>query len=396
MIDGFDIVVASFTATSVRSEFALSYGQTGVFLSSGLFGMMAGAIALAPLADSSGRRPAILIGLLIAMMGMAISAYSPNFMTLLASRLICGLGIGILFASLTSMVAEYSSEKMRNLFITLLYVGYPIGATVGGLLSVSLIENYGWRSAFFAGFLTTAVMVFLAYFKLPESEEFLAGKSSAAKRAKSDGKGSVAGLPRQLFARSYLFSTLSLWVCFFSALLTVYFLISWTPAMLVEFGFRESQSIYAGTILNVGGGFGMVVLGLITTRYSLFKVIPSYFLLGFASMVVFSLSGSLLHEPFVFSIIFLTGFFTYGALIGLYALGAAVYAPAVRATGIGWSIGIGRLGSVVGPLIAGFLMSYGWGKEVFFPLLGAPLIVGALVIYVMGTRVPGKAHFTAR
>ena len=170
--DNGDLVVA-FTAPEIASEWALDPQSLGVLFSSGLFGMAAGSLFIAPLADRMGRRNIILICLVIISVGMLASAFTNSIFELAAMRVITGLGIGGALASITTITAEYSSKKRQGFAISLVQVGYPIGATIGGTIAAVLIVQYGWRSVFIFGAICSALMIPMVLRFLPESLEYL-------------------------------------------------------------------------------------------------------------------------------------------------------------------------------------------------------------------------------
>ena len=173
MMDGFDVLVMSFAAASVSSEWTLSPYQLGILLSAGLFGMAIGSISLGALADRLGRKRLVNICLVIVTAGMFASAYSENQEQLLAFRFVTGIGIGGMLATLTTLVSEYSNESSRGLCIGFLQSGYPLGALLGGIVSVYLIDSFGWRSLFIFGGSLSLIMLPFVFWKLPESLDFL-------------------------------------------------------------------------------------------------------------------------------------------------------------------------------------------------------------------------------
>lgn len=397
ILDGFDVVIISYAGPLIAREWGLEPTDLGLVFSAGLFGMTIGAFVLAPLADSIGRRKTILLGLTMVTAGMLATYWVQTVPQLVACRAFTGLGIGALFASLTTLVTEYSSEKRRTMSVSILYLGYPIGATLGGLLAKQFIETEGWQTFFLYGGLLTGALIPIALWKLPESLEFLltrqpSGALTQANQviAKLGGEG-IDSLPAKpkiaesagvsvLFASDYRQQTIKLWIGFFSALLVIYFLISWTPQILIGAGLPLDQSILGGMLLNAGGGAGMLVLGFLSATIPLNRMIAGYFVLGALFMCVFALTGTSL--SLMIGLTVLIGFFSYGALIGLYALAAQQYPPNARSTGVGWAIGVGRIGSIVGPYAAGLMIALGWERSTYYLVLALPLLVGAVAIFL--------------
>ena len=173
MIDGFDVLVMAFTAPSIAAEWSLEPQSVGVLLSAGLFGMSAGSLFLAPLADRLGRRNTILICLIIISIGMLASAFTWSVLTLASARVVTGIGIGGMLASITTITAEYASHKRQGFAISMVQSGYPVGATIGGTIAAVLIVAWGWRSVYVFGAACTLVMIPLVLRYLPESLEYL-------------------------------------------------------------------------------------------------------------------------------------------------------------------------------------------------------------------------------
>ena len=395
ILDGFDVVIVSYAGPLLAQEWDLPPERLGIVLSAGLFGMTIGAFVLAPLADSMGRRKTIAAGLVIVTVGMLLTPRAGNAAQIAAARVLTGLGIGALFASLTALVVEYSSAKRRTLSVSILYLGYPLGATLGGLIAQYNIERMGWRVFFLYGGALTGALLPVVLWKLPESLDYLLSRQPRNALAEANrliGKLRCAPLDalppkppasgRQpvslLFSAEYRRQTALLWVSFFASLLVIYFLIGWTPQILVDAGLPLDRSILGGILLNAGGGAGMLVLGVLAARHSLHRLIAIYFSLGAVFMAIFALSSVSL--TLLTAVTAAIGFFTYGSLIGLYALAAQQYPPSARSTGVGWAIGVGRIGSIAGPYAAGLMIGWGWERSTYYLVLAAPLAVGAAAV----------------
>ncbi|WP_151830836.1 MFS transporter, partial [Acinetobacter ursingii] len=248
IIDGFDVMVMAFTAPSVAAEWSLSGAQIGLLLSSGLFGMAAGSIFLAPLADRIGRRLLILICLVIAGLSMIACAFVHSHSLLAALRFITGIGVGGILASSNVLASEYANTRWRSLAVSLMSTGYGIGATLGGILSLVLIEHLGWRSIFMAGGLTTIFMLLVSLWLLPESIDYLFAKKPKQALEKVNavmqrmGLSTLLVLPHyekshknkggeiaKLFQGQLGFQTFCLWGAFFMVMFGFYFVMSWTP-----------------------------------------------------------------------------------------------------------------------------------------------------------------------
>jgi MFS transporter, AAHS family, 4-hydroxybenzoate transporter len=276
-----------------------------------------------------------------------------------------------------------------------MFCGFSAGAALGGLLAAALIPQFGWRSVFFVGGVAPLLLVPILALRLPESVRFLALTGRA-----NQGVAQLLGLlsPRAAFAPAtqfvihepglagipmlHLFRdgrtlvTLLLWVVFFMSLLDLYLLSNWLPTVLNDLGASISTAAAAGSMLQVGGVVGTLALGSIIDRFSFRALALVYFIAVFAVGAIGQLGHSIV---FVTIAIFAAGFCIVGGQIAANALTAAFYPTSVRATGVGWALGIGRVGSIVGPLVAGATLQmklFGWGVSpaaIFIEAAGAAL-----------------------
>ncbi len=402
MLDGFDVLVMAFTAPAVAAEWGLDPQALGILFSSGLVGMAAGSLFIAPLADRIGRRNIILLCLLIISCGMLASALTGSVLQLALTRVVTGLGIGGALASLTTITAEYSSEKRQGFAISLVQSGYPIGATIGGTVAAFLIVGYGWRSVFVFGAICSALMIPLVLKYLPESLEYLLLRrpddalpkiNKLLVRLDQPELDRLPEPPAQRDQKSSVLSlvsaplrgaTLLLWCAFFMVMLSFYFVLSWTPTLLADAGLRVEQGISGAVLMNIGGVIGGITLGFLSARYLAHRLTALYMLLCAVSMVLFGVIGGELVVMLVVG--FVIGFFVFGSMIGLYSIAPDIYATAVRNTGMGWAIGVGRLGAIIGPSAAGLLLARGWSGADCFLAFAIPMLVAMAAIMLLQRR----------
>ncbi|MDD2129712.1 MFS transporter [Pseudomonas sp. 17391] len=377
MIDGFDVLVMAFTAASVSAEWGLSGAQVGLLLSAGLFGMAAGSLFIAPWADRFGRRPLILFCLALSGIGMLLSALSQSPLQLALLRGLTGLGIGGILASSNVIASEYASKRWRGLAVSLQSTGYALGATLGGLLAVWLLGHWGWRSVFLFGGIVTVLVIPLVLLWLPESLDFLLARRPRNALARVNrlaaklGQPALSALPapqlmvpgaatgfRQLLTPDMRRTTLVIWLLFFLVMFGFYFVMSWTPKLLVAAGLSAQQGITGGVLLSVGGILGAALIGGLSSRWPLSRVLSMFMLITAGLLVLFVASGSSVSAALALGL--LIGLFSNGCVAGLYALSPVVYDASVRATGVGWGIGIGRIGAILSPTVAGVLLDGGW------------------------------------
>ena len=377
MIDGFDVLVMAFTASSVSAEWALNGAQVGLLLSAGLFGMAAGSLFIAPWADRFGRVPLILFCLLLSGVGMLLSSLSQTPLQLALLRGLTGLGIGGILASSNVIASEFANKRWRGLAVSLQSTGYALGATLGGLLSVWLLTHFGWRSVFIFGGAVTLAVIPLVLLFLPESLDFLITRRPVNALARINrlaarlGQPALGELPlipstpnagkgrlAQLLAPESRRTTLLIWLLFFLVMFGFYFVMSWTPKLLVAAGLSAQQGISGGVLLSVGGIFGAALIGALASRWRLTRVLALFMLISAVLLVLFV--GSASSVSMALGLGLLIGLFVNGCVAGLYALSPIVYDASVRTTGVGWGIGIGRMGAILSPTVAGVLLDGGW------------------------------------
>lgn len=405
MIDGFDVLVMAFTAASVSAEWGLSGAQVGLLLSAGLFGMAAGSLFIAPRADQFGRRPLILFCLLLCGVGMLLSVLSQTPLQLAILRGVTGLGIGGILASSNVIAAEYANQRWRPMAVSLQSTGYALGATFGGLLAVWLIGHWGWRSVFLAGGLISLAAIPLVLVGLPESLDFLLVRRPANALARVNalagrlGLASLDALPEvrarepggvamlQLLAPKLRRPTLLIWLLFFLAMFGFYFIMSWTPKLLVAAGLTAQQGITGGVLLSIGGIFGAALVGALSARLPLVRVLQGFMLITAALLVLFLASAASLAAALGLGL--LIGLFANGCIAGLYALSPLVYPAGVRATGVGWAIGVGRLGAILSPTVAGLLLDNDWQPLHLYGLFAVVFVLAAGVL--LGLRPTARS-----
>ena len=398
-LDGFDILSISFASPGIAGEWSINAAALGVVLAMELFGMAIGSIALGGMADRIGRRPTILLCLVLMTVGMYGASLVATVNQLLFARFATGLGIGGMLASTNAMTAEFSNAKYRNLAVILMATGYPVGAIVGGSISTMLLGSFDWRAIFVFGAACTGFMLLVVWVALPESIEYLATKrppnhlERINKTLTRMGHGTIALLPDVvetqrknsmaiLMSPQYRALTLLLIVAYFAHIMTFYYILKWIPRIVVDMGYVAST---AGAVLvwaNVGGAIGSLLLGLFSARFRLRSLVIGVLLLSFVMVTVFGLGYQDLSQLSLVAAI--TGFFTNAAVVGFYALMANVFPSDVRASGTGVVIGVGRGGAALGPVVAGLLFTAGFDLLVVSVVMGAGAAVAALAIFMLG------------
>lgn len=402
LLDGFDVLALAFTATAIRAEFGLSGTELGYLFSAGLIGMTAGSLFLAPLADKIGRRPLLLIAVTLSALGMLGAALANSYEMLGFWRVITGLGVGGILVGTNVLTSEYSSKKWRSFAISIYASGFGIGAMLGGIFAVVLQAEYGWRSVYFLGAILTGLCLLILLVWLPESIDFLSSKqppkaserlAKIAAKMKLTGdwelSASACGQKKkpalsQLFSSNYLHSTLLIWLAFIAIMFSYYFVSSWTPALLKEAGMSVEQSVSVGIMISLGGTCGSLVYGLLASKWGARQVLI-LFTLGAALMsLVFILSANMLVAAMFFGV--LIGALMNGCISGLYTLNPSIYAADIRSTGVGWSIGVGRIGAILAPTMAGLLLDQGWEKQDLYIGVALVMLIATLSLLFLRSK----------
>ncbi|THD71332.1 MAG: MFS transporter [Bradyrhizobium sp.] len=396
-LDGFDTQAIGFVAPALAKEWGLTKGALGPVFSAGLFGLMIGALIFGPLADRIGRKKIIIFSTIAFGIGALVTAFVHDLGMLLAIRFLTGLGLGGAMPNAIAMTSEFNPRRRRATMVMIMFCGFSVGAALGGILAAALIPQFGWRSVFVIGGAAPLLLAPILALRLPESVRFLAltGRADArvaellglinpkagfapATRFVVHEPG-LAGVPvLHLFRDGRTLVTLLLWVVFFMSLLDIYFLSNWLPTVLNDLGASVSAAALIGSLLQIGGVVGTFALGSIIDRFSFRALTLVYFVAVFAVAAIGQLGHSVI---FVSLAIFAAGFCVVGGQIAANALAAGFYPTAVRATGVGWALGVGRVGSIVGPLVGGLLLSMKWSTASVFMCAAAAALCATLAAF---------------
>ncbi|CAM4048076.1 MFS transporter [Kibdelosporangium persicum] len=411
LVDGFDLLVTSFVGPAITREWGLSPSAVGVLLSGGLAGMAFGALFLAPLADRVGRRRLTLGCLALASLGMLAASVAQDFGQLVACRVVTGAAVGAMAASLPVLTSEYANNRRRGLAVALITTGYGLGSVIAGIATSLLVGPLGWRSVFVFGGAVTAVLFVIGLRFLPESMDYLVARRPHDALARfnrilvSIGRAPVDELPEtasasrkvaleSLFRRGNAVRTVLVWVAFTAAQMMFYFASSWTPSLLLQAGMSNQQGISGGVLFSLGGVTGAVLLGILVSRVEPRRLTAAYFGIAALVLVLFSLSLGTLATALVVAV--LVGLFLNGSVSGINVIVPSIYPAEARATALGMAVAVSRLGAVLAPLLAGFLLEAGWAPGSMFRIFAIPGLIGALatillVRYARAPRVAGIA-----
>jgi len=396
-LDGFDVLSISFASPGIAQEWGIDRAALGIVLSMELIGMAIGSILLGGVADKIGRRPTILGCLAMMTFGMLMATTVGSVVELSIWRVVTGLGIGGMLAAITAMVAEFSNDRRRHLSVSLMAIGYPVGAVVGGIVVAQLLRSNDWRAVFYFGAAATATLVPIVFFLMPESVHWLARKQpggalGAINRALARmGHQAVDTLPvvsaevrnrsvADIFAPGLAATTAIVTLAYFLHITTFYFIIKWIPKIVVDLGFAASSAAGIVVWTNVGGALGGGLFGLLTQRYGVKPLTIGMLVLSAVMVTVFGLTPPDLQRLSL--ICAAAGFCTNAGIVGLYAIIAQAFPTHVRAFGTGFAIGTGRGGSVLAPIAAGFLFAAGYSLQTvaLTMALGSLMAAGILLL----------------
>jgi benzoate transport len=409
-LDGFDILSISFASPGIAAEWGIDRAALGFVLSMELIGMAIGSIFLGGVADKLGRRPTVLgcltlmaFGMFMvtttsAVLGRAVAPViavlgldaDPRLVDLSIWRIITGLGIGGMLASINAVVAEFSNTRRRDLNVAIMSIGYPVGAATGGFITSASLSLADWRSVFYFGAAVTVTFIPLVYFLMPESVHWLARKQPNGALEKINramarmGHATISTLPvisadarkrsmTDLFGPGLLGITVLCATAYFFHITTFYFILKWVPKIVADFGFAASSAAGVLVWTNVGGALGGATLGLLTLRFGVKGLTIAVMLLSTVMVALFGQTPPELQR--LSMICAAAGFCTNAAIVGMYAIFAQVFPTHVRASGTGFAVGVGRGGSVLAPIIAGFLFEAGYG----LPTVALMMSMGSLV-----------------
>jgi AAHS family 4-hydroxybenzoate transporter-like MFS transporter len=399
-IDGFDTAIVGFIAPAIRAEWQLPVTRLGPLFAAGLFGLMLGAFAVGPLADRHGRKTLLVASMIVFGAASLASSYSDGLTALIAWRFVTGLGLGGAMPMTITLASEFCPGARRSSLVTSMFCGFTLGSALGGLIAAQVLPRSGWRILLAGGGVAPLLLAPALRLWLPESVRFLVRMGNAHERIAAvlgriapavdlrgarfaDQTSPQASPVVQLFGGGLLKGTLLLWLAFFMSLLVVYLMTSWMPTLLQQAsGASIADAAVIGSMYQVGGTLGAILVGRLMDRFEPHAVLFASYLTGAACIVLISLSA---HTREVMTIaVFAAGACISGGQVGGNALSAAFYPTAYRATGVAWANGIGRSGSIVGSLVGGVLLGFGWSAATVYALVAIPAATSAVALATLG------------
>jgi MFS transporter, AAHS family, 4-hydroxybenzoate transporter len=406
-LDGIDVIVIGLVAPSLAAAIGVSVTSFGPVFGIGQAGILVGVLTFGPLGDRFGRKRLLIGSILLFATFTLLTIWTTSFDELLVFRFFTGLGLGGAAPNAVALTSEFAPKRLRAAFVSLQWAALPLGGVAVGLLSTVLITRWGWQSLFYIGSVVPLLLATTLTFILPESVSFLL--------ARGLDKGNVRGIVRKLAPElpdapdtcyvvnteklpgapmKHLFTdgraamTLLLWVPFFTSFMILIFITSWIPTLLRANGLSVAQAGFAIALNSLGSFVGSASVGRLMDRFGAYAVlIPTFVLASIAAgLLGFSLAGL---GSAAIAVITLSGLFAGASQAGVIALAAVVYPVAIRSTGVGWAMAIGRLGAVVGPMLGGILLGLQWSADQILLVIAVPELIGALCVFLV-SKIPAS------
>ncbi|HEY2036432.1 MAG TPA: MFS transporter [Steroidobacteraceae bacterium] len=398
MIDGFNTQSIAFAAPAIVAAWRVPPTSFGVVFAAGLLGGLIGALAFGILADRLGRKPSLVAAVLLFATVNLLAPLTTSVEALTVVRLVSGFGLGGALPITISLTSEYAPARMRTTLVALMFCGFPLGAVLGGMGAAKLIPALGWASVFYAGGLIPIALLPFVIGWIPESVRFLSLRQARGRIEQVlrrmrwlelwNGQLMPAARPARsrvasLFAEGRAAATLLLWITLFLSLLLTYFLINWIPLIARSAGYDMTSAMLGVAALNLGAIIGCLVIGRLADRYGrLTRLLGLAFMLGAVAIGLIGASGH--SSVWLLAAAFLSGACSIGAQMCTVVYCAEFYETALRSTGVGWAIGIGRIGSIVGPAMGGILIAAGLASSTLFVLIGAMSVGSGIAVLALG------------
>lgn len=398
MFDGYDMFYLGNIIPSLIQDWGITTTTAGILMSSGLVGMALGAVILGMVADRMGRRFTVSFAIFTFSIFTFIASFAVEPIFFAICRFLAGLGLGGVIPVLNASLGEFLPKKRRIAIVTLVNIGAPIGGMLTSLTAIYIVPHFGWRPVLWIGSLPLFLIPFVLKV-LPNSPEYNFRNRQFEKL--SDVLNKITGKNiynandfkytftsqnvknqssvKSLFTDKRAVSTLLFWVAVFMNLVALYGLSTWIPSIMVQAGYSLTLGISFLLILKLGAIVGAVIGGGFTNRFNAKFVIVVYFIVGFIALIILGLK-----PPFIISyiLLFISGAATNGTQMLMNSYIAQFYPTHIKATGTGWSIGIGRIGGIVSPIIGSLILSsIAMPYIVNFLLFAIPCFIAAISFF---------------
>ena len=398
-LEGYDMQALAYAAPAIVREWGTTRAAFGWVLSASLLGYLIGALGLTQFSDTAGRKRLIIGGALAFSVFTLATAFATSPTHIWVLRFLAGIGLGGTMPTCIALVAEYVPARKRGTMIGLLFVGYTLGSALGGFLAAWMVPTFGWQSVFLVGGLAPLPIIAAIALWLPESIRFLIVSNARRERIvgivrrlsddseiRGDEDFIVHEEPKQKIPVAGLFSngraamTTLLWFAFVASFMGHHFLTTWLPTLMADAGLSLALATSVGAIFQLGGTAGSILVGMMLDRWGI-RIVAATFI--FAALFVSPFGYLTGAGPVLLLLSFIAGTCVLGGQNGLNALSGSLYPTAMRATGAGWALGVGRIGSISGPIIGGYLLTAGVAQTTVFMLAAVPLLVCAAALFAL-------------
>ncbi|WP_176099429.1 MFS transporter [Burkholderia cepacia] len=407
VFDGYDLAVAGIALPAIMNEMGVNPAQAGFMVSSALFGMMVGNIVFGTVAERIGRRRAIAACLTLFSVFTAAAGLAPTPVLFGVARFLAGIGIGGVMPNVIAHMTEYAPRRVRNTLVTLMFSGYSVGGMLAAVMGKGMIDAHGWQSVFVAAGAPVLLVPLLMKW-MPESLPFLIRQGRTDELARIAQRLDPAYRPqpgdcyvvpradhagnapvRQLFDDGRGFSTVMFWIACFMCLFMVYALSSWLTRLMAGAGYSLGSALTFVLVLNAGAMVGAIGGGWLADRLPIKTVLVSMYLLAAVSI---TLLGYPMPTALLFVLVGLAGASTIGTQIVNCAYAGQFYPMAIRSTGIGWTLGVGRSGAILAPIVIGVLVGINLPLAQNFMAIGLPALVAAVAVGLIDQRRSASRH----
>ena len=400
IMDGFDVQALGYVGAPIVAEFGVPPSALGAVFSIGNVGVLIGSLGFSALADRVGRRPVIIAMTLFFAVMTLLTAQAQTMTQLFWLRLISGIGLGSIMPNATALIGEYSPIRKRVTLMMCITAGFTGGAMIAGFVAAWLLPRFGWRSVFYVGGMIPLVIGLLMAFALPESIQFLVVRRKRLDKVRQwltqldptvridSTTELVANEERRrgapfvhLFREQRTVVTLLLWVVNFMNLLNLYALANWLAIVVRTMGYPTETGVLVSTTWQLGGTLGSFGLAWLIARGGFIRTLIGTFAIATLTIAIIGQPGLSLAALFV--IVFIAGWCIVGGQPGLNALAATYYPTDLRSTGVGWGLGIGRMGAILGPYVGGMLLARQWGPQQLFLAAAVPALISTITMIVL-------------
>ncbi|HEV3303295.1 MAG TPA: MFS transporter [Planctomycetaceae bacterium] len=403
LLDGFDTQAISYIAPRIAREWGLSRELLGPIFSSALTGLLVGYLVLSPLSDRFGHRRLIIISTVTFALLTLITVSATSVTQLIALRFVTGIALGAAIPSAVSLTTEYSPKRLRATFVLALYCGFSLGFVAAGGVAAWIIPLHGWRSLLWIGAIAPLTLAVFVFIFLPESIDFLVRTKAEPESIWRVVRSVDRALPNQgphvfttlveekrsavgsLFQSDRTLGTLVLWLVFGLNLAEFYALQSWLPTILTNLGHSLNTVALATSLMEIGGIVAAFVIGPAMDRLGPYGSLATVY---FAGVVFVALLGLAISAPswVLLIAVFCAGFCISGGQKSVIALAAIFYPTPIRSTGVGWALGIGRVGGIGGPLLIGALLAYQLSAASLFYAAAGPMLLAGILVMLLGVK----------